>query len=384
MKPVSQHDLVRAALVVVAALVGLQLLWSARALVLTAFLGVLFGLAASQAVDWITARVRVKRTLAAAGVVFGTVGLLLLVAAWTGPSLVTQSKELRTKLPEAVNKLESWMAQSQPALLNMLAPADTTAAADTGAVAAESGGRLIGAMETHAAALSDLAFGVVQGTVALIGALMLVIFLALYIASEPETYRQGVLLLVPLHRRATVEKLLSALGTALKTWFATQLIATAVIGIVTTIILSIIGVRAALPLGVIAGIFEFIPNIGPTLSAIPAILMGLVDSPRMALTVVGVYWGIQFLENNLLIPYLMKEQLDLPPALTLVSQVVMAYVFGFLGLFVAIPLLATVVVLVRMFWVEDDLPPLPTMELSAVRRSQLLRAADDEHQRPAR
>lgn len=380
-KPVSQNDLVRAALVVVAALVGLQLLWSARALVLTAFLGVLFGLAASQAVDRLTARIRIKRPLAAAGVVFGAVALLLLVAAWTGPTLVTQSQELRTKLPEAVGKLEMWMAQSQPALLNLIAPADTAAtAADSGAAATASGGRLIGALASHSSAISDLAFGVVQGTVAVIGAMVLVIFLALYIASEPETYRQGVLMLVPLHRRETVEKLLGALGTALKTWFATQLIAMAVIGTVTTIILSIIGVRAALPLGVIAGIFEFIPNVGPTLSAIPAILMGLVDSPRMALIVVGVYWGIQFLENNLLIPYLMKEQLDLPPALTLVSQVVMAYVFGFLGLFVAIPLLATVVVLVRMFWVEDDVPPLPTLEFPVARRSQGLPAMDDVNQ----
>lgn len=360
--PVSQRDLVRAALVVVAALVGLQLLWSARALVLTAFLGILFGLAASRAVDRITARVRIKRTLAAAGVVFGTVGLLLLIAAWTGPALVTQSKELRTKLPEAVNKLESWMAERQPALLDLIAPVDTTAAADSTAATAAVGGRLIGAVAAHASSLTDLAFGVVQGTFAVVAAMVLVIFLALYIASEPTTYRRGVLLLVPQHRRPTVETLLDALGAALTTWFGTQLIAMAVIGTVTTILLSIIGVRAALPLGVIAGIFEFIPNVGPTLSAIPAILMGLVDSPRMALIVVGVYWGIQFLENNLLIPYLMKEQLDLPPALTLVTQVVMAYVFGFLGLFVAIPLLATIVVLVRMFWVEDDLPPLPTTE----------------------
>jgi predicted PurR-regulated permease PerM len=178
--------------------------------------------------------------------------------------------------------------------------------------------------------------------------------------------------MIPHERRDRFGELLTALGGALRTWFATQLIAMGVIGVVTTIILAVIGVPAALPLGVLAGLFEFIPNVGPTLSAIPAILMGLTDSPRMALVVVGVYWLIQFLENNLLIPYLMKEQLDLPPALTLVTQVVMAYVFGFLGLFVAIPLLATVFVGVRMFWVEDDLPPLPTVEWPAARRTQML------------
>ena len=92
-----------------------------------------------------------------------------------------------------------------------------------------------------------------------------------------------------------------------------------------SLLLLVLDVRAALPLGVIAGIFEFVPNIGPLLAAIPAVLMGFVDSPQKALMVVVLYWGIQFLENNLLIPYLMSEQLDLPPALTLMAQVMMAF-----------------------------------------------------------
>ncbi len=378
--PVSQSELVRAALVVVAALVGLSLLWEARFLVLTAFLGVLFGLAAGQAVDWITAKVRMKRGIAASLVVFGTVAFLILIAAWTGPTLATQSKELRNKLPEAVATLEGWLERRQPALLDLISPPDSTAIAkalDTSSTvrpAKVKKNRLTAALSAQGPALSKLAFGVLQSTLAVVGASVLIIFLAVYIAADPETYRQGMLLMIPHDRRERFGALLKALGGALRTWFATQLIAMAVIGVVTTITLAIIGVPAALPLGVLAGLFEFIPNVGPTLSAIPAILMGLTDSPRMALTVVGVYWLIQFAENNLLIPYLMKEQLDLPPALTLVTQVVMAYVFGFLGLFVAIPLLATVFVGVRMFWVEDDLPPLPTVEYPAARRSQLLAA----------
>jgi len=384
--PLSRIDLVKAALTLFGVLAGVALLWSARALVLTVFLGVLFGLAASSAVDWITGKVRMKRTVAAALVVGGTVLSLLLVAAWTGPTLVTQSRELRTKLPEAVNKLEDWMAKSQPALLDVIAPA-VKAAADSalgatdasGEVSAaikdpQTQGRIMNAITSHATDLSSFALGVLQSTVAILAATMLVIFIALYIASEPATYKRGVLLLVPLAHRDRVAELLDALGGALKTWFGTQLIAMLVIGVVTTILLAIIGVPAALPLGVIAGIFEFIPNIGPTLSAIPAILMGLVDSPRMALIVVGVYWGIQFVENNVLIPYLMREQLDLPPALTLVTQVLMAYTFGFLGLFVAIPVLATAVVFVRMFVVEDKLKPVPTQEFAAVRRSKVMAA----------
>jgi len=364
--PVSQSDLVRAALVVVATLVGLQLLWAARFLVLTAFLGVLFGLAASRAVDWIQRRVRVKRSAAAAFVVFGSVGLLVLVGLWAGPTLAEQSQELRTKLPEAVTKLEAWMEAKQPRLLDAIAPAEPRVDIEVSPDEAPTG-RLVGAIAAQSSSLREIAFGVLQSTFAVIGAAVLVIFLAVYIATDIDTYRQGTLLLFPVDRREKIGELLTALGTALRTWFGTQLIAMLVIGTVTTIILAIIGVRAALPLGVIAGIFEFIPNIGPMLSAIPAILMGFADSPRMALIVVIVYWAIQFLENNLLIPYLMKQQLNLPPALTLVTQVVMAYVFGFLGLFVAIPLLATVVVAVRVLWVEEDLPPFPTIEMPVAR-----------------
>lgn len=405
-RPVSQSDLVRAALVVVATLVGLQLLWSARFLVLTGFLGVLFGLSAAQAVDWMQTKVRIKRPFAASLVVFGTVGLLVLIALWTGPTLANQSQELRTKLPESVTKLEEWLAVNQPRLLDVLAPPDSAAdsasaeprvtvidtvgvdsagkaildSAQVAAVAEASRGRLVEAITKKSPVISGFAFGVLQSTIAVFGAIVMIVFLALYIAMDPAVYRRGVLLLIPNERRDRVGDLLTALGGALRTWFATQLIAMVVIGTVTTIVLLAIGVRGAFPLGVLAGIFEFIPNVGPTLSAIPAILMGFADSPRMALVVIGVYWGIQFLENNLLIPYLMKEQLDLPPALTLITQVVMAYVFGFLGLFVAIPLLATIVVGVRMLWVEDDLPPLPTVEWPALRASKGLPKVEEPNE----
>lgn len=380
-RSVTQSELVRAALVVVAALVGLQLLWSARLLVLTAFLGVLLGLAADQAVESIQRRVRIKRHLAAPIVVFGTVILLVLVGAWAGPTLATQSRDLRAKIPEAITKLEVWLATNQPKLFDAIAPLDSRqpvpAAAAGAPVAVDGTGapapgprRLMTALERQSPVITNFAFGVLQSTISVFVGIVLVIFLALYVASDPGVYRRGLLLLIPLEKRHHVDDLLTVVSKTLKTWFATQLIAMVVIGTVTTIALALIGVRGALPLGVLAGILEFIPNVGPTLSAIPAVLVGFSDSPRIALTVVGVYAVIQFLENNLLIPYLMKEQLDLPPALTLVAQVVMAYVFGFLGLFVAIPLLATIVVTVRTLWIVEDISPVPTMEFAAVRASE--------------
>jgi predicted PurR-regulated permease PerM len=132
-----------------------------------------------------------------------------------------------------------------------------------------------------------------------------------------------------------------------------QLIAMATIGAVTTIVLLILRVKAAFALGVLAGLLEFIPTIGPILSSLPAIAMGFLDSPEKALYVIIAYTGIQFLENHLLIPLLMKGGVDLPPALTIMSQALMALIFGFLGLMCAVPLLAAAMVCVKMLYVED-------------------------------
>jgi predicted PurR-regulated permease PerM len=145
---------------------------------------------------------------------------------------------------------------------------------------------------------------------------------------------------------------MTAMAKTLRAWLVAQRVAMVAIGLFSMLVFSLLGVRAALPLGVIAGLFEFIPNVGPTLSAVPAIAMAFVDSPQKALTVTAACWGIQFLENNLLIPYLMKEHLELPPALTLVAQVLMAIFFGLLGLFVAVPLLASVMVALKLLWIE--------------------------------
>ena len=111
-------------------------------------------------------------------------------------------------------------------------------------------------------------------------------------------------------------------------------------------------VDAAVALGVIAGVLEFVPTIGPILSAVPGIAMGFLDSPEKALWVALTYLIIQQLEGHLLIPMLMKEGMDLPPALTIVMQAVMVLLFGFLGLMVAVPLLAAIIVPVKLLYVQ--------------------------------
>jgi predicted PurR-regulated permease PerM len=117
--------------------------------------------------------------------------------------------------------------------------------------------------------------------------------------------------------------------------------------------LSLLGVKAALALGLLAGLLEFIPLLGPILSAVPAIAMGFLDSPQKALFVALLCWGVQFLEGHILAPLLMKRGVDLPPVVTLIGLSVMALVFGFLGMVVAVPVLAAVMVAIKLLYVED-------------------------------
>jgi predicted PurR-regulated permease PerM len=144
------------------------------------------------------------------------------------------------------------------------------------------------------------------------------------------------------------------MGVVLRKWLVTQLIAMVTLGVVTTIALLLLGVKAAFALGLLSGLFEFIPTVGPIISSLPAIAMGFLDSPEKALWVTVVYVGVHFMESHLMIPLLMKGGIDLPPALTIVTQALMALLFGLLGLMCAVPLLAASVVAVKMLYVDDD------------------------------
>jgi predicted PurR-regulated permease PerM len=178
------------------------------------------------------------------------------------------------------------------------------------------------------------------------------VFLAIYIGADPEMYRRGIMHLFPHKQRERAGEVLSGIAGVLRKWLVTQLIAMVTIGVVSTIVLALMGVKASIALGVLAGLLEFVPTVGPLISAIPAVAMGFIDSPEKALWVAIAYWGIQFFENHLLIPLLMKGGINLPPALTILAQALMALIFGFLGLMCAVPLLAATMVAVKMLYVE--------------------------------
>jgi predicted PurR-regulated permease PerM len=350
---ITRRDLVWAAVGVVALLVVLLLLWQTRLLVLLTLLGFLLGIAATPAVDRLE-RLRIRRVIGAPLVVGGLIAIVLVVLAQSGPTIAAQVEGLRIQIPAAMDQLDGYLAREYGPVVDAILPRDTT---DTSLQGDGATTRLRRVLTENLGSARSFLFGAVSSTVAGVGGVIYVVFLTIYFAIAPTTYRRGILFLVPPERRFKAAALYDAVIATLRTWLSTQLIAMLVIGVVTTIALLILGVKSAIPLGIIAGLLEFVPNVGPLLAAIPSVIIAFADSPEKALAVVFVYWGIQFLENNLLIPYLMQEELDLPPALTLLWQALMAIIFGFLGLFIAVPLLAAIMVAVRMVYVRGDVPP---------------------------
>lgn len=383
------RDIVRTVALVLAMYLFLQLAWFANALFLTVFLGVLFGIAVSAGVDRLE-RWRIPRGIGAALIVLSFFGLLTGFGASMAPTLREQGAELRLKLPEAVDRVEAWFNKRQGGMFGVLlggtetvaprpsasptgaggqpAPADSSAARG-GTAAQGAGGRtaapptatpdsgagapsLAGRITSQLGGATRYLFPFLRNTVTAVGGFLLIVFLSIYFAADPELYRRGALALLPPRRRAQGAEVMDRVAMVLRKWLVTQLIAMAAIGAVTTIALLILNVKAAFALGVLAGLFEFIPTVGPLLSAVPAVAMAFLDSPQKALVVAGVYVGIQFLENHILIPLLMKGGMDLPPALTVITQALLALVFGFLGLLVAVPLLATVMVTVQVLYMQ--------------------------------
>ena len=373
-----RYDALRTAAAVVGLAVALLLLWHTRTLVLTVFLGVLFALAVSSGVDRL-GRWKVPRGVAAPLIVFTFIGLVAAFGSWIGPTVREQTTELRTKLPEALGKLEQWVhSRGGGVIATIIGLGDdvappppvvagdsaATARSDTGVVVATTdsakvGGTGLARPKAGPASLRDRLIAQIGGagryflhllgsTLAVLGGIVLVIFLAIYFAIDPSVYRRGLVHLVPESARGRTEEILAAIAMTLRKWLVTQLIAMVVIGAVTTVVLMVLKVRAAVPLGILAGLLEFVPTLGPILSSLPAIAMGFVDSPEKALAVAIAYVGIQFIENHLLIPILMREGLDLPPALTIVMQALMAIVFGVLGLLVAVPMLAAIMIATRI------------------------------------
>jgi predicted PurR-regulated permease PerM len=361
----SSRDMLRVGAILAGIYVALQLLWLARSILLVTFLAVLFGLCLSALVDYL-ARWRIPRGAGAALIVLLVLGCFAGIGALVAPRIGAQMGELQRQLPGAIRDAGDWVESRYRGVIEIIEQpsadsANVTPTQDS-TRQTEAAPSIRQGVADQIAGLGGKFFAVFSSTLAGIAGLILLVFVAIYVAVDPGLYHAGIMHLFPHRMRRRAGEVLSEVATMLRRWLLAQLVAMAVIGSVSTVALLLLGVHAPIALGIIAGLLEFVPYVGPILSAIPAIAMGFLSGPQVALGVALAYLCIQQAENHLLIPLLMKRGLDLPPVVTIVSQAVMGLVFGVLGLLVAVPLVGAVMVLVRMLYVEDvvgDEVPLP-------------------------
>lgn len=406
---ISTGDVIRILALTTAAFVVLRIVWVAHPVFFVLFLGVLFGLPLSSAADRLEKR-GIRRGISVALILAVFCGLLTAGGIFMAPILRSQSTELKERLPEALDKFDAWLGVHANGLAALVltpgeatdsvraamndsdevdsvghaasAPApvpvpESTASTTKVNLTVDSAARARVVVKgsalrreiTHQLTSAQRSFlGVLRSTFAIIAGVLLVLFVAAYIGADPELYRGLLLEMVPEEKRPHAALTMLRVGDTLRAWLTMQLIAMVVIGGVTTVFLFAIHVKAALPLGILAGMLKFIPIVGSIVAAIPAMAMGFIDSPHKALVILIGYIVIQLVENHLLVPVLMKAGVDIPPALTLGIQALMSVLFGFLGLLLAVPALAAIMTVFRtinaseMRALSRDVLPEPEMQ----------------------
>ena len=184
---------------------------------------------------------------------------------------------------------------------------------------------------------------------------LLVIVGGIFFAAEPRFYRIGIIKLVPEEARPNVAQALEDSWRALRLWLLGRLASMLIVGILTGLGLWLLGVPAALTLGITAGLLDFVPFIGPIVAAVPAVLLALASDPASAIWVAGLYLLIQQIEGNIVTPLVQRRAVELPPALLLFSLVAAGLVFGIVGILFAEPLTVVAYVLVKRLYVREAL-----------------------------
>jgi predicted PurR-regulated permease PerM len=185
--------------------------------------------------------------------------------------------------------------------------------------------------------------------------LVLVIFGGIYLAIDPSLYRRGLVILFPRSWHERVTHALDETGKGLRLWLQAQLLTMLAVGVLVGLGAWAIGLPSPLALGLIAGLTEFVPIIGPFIGAIPAVLVAFGMDTSMLIITVILYVVVQQVEANLITPLLQRRIVSTPPVLILFSFVALGALFGALGIIVAAPLTIALYILVREVYIGDVL-----------------------------
>lgn len=308
---------------------------------LLVFACILFAILLYKLSDVVHRRFGLTRKVALTVVVL-LLGAVIGLGGWAmAPQISEQSSQLAEEIPAAVERLQGEVAQ-HPLLKRIVSelppPEDIV--------------KQLGAMVPNA----GLFFSGVLGA---LGNVVIIIFVGIYFAATPGVYTGGFIRLIPQAKRGRAREVMNEMGDSLASWLVGKAVSMLIVGTTTAIGLSLLGVPLALILGIIAGLLDFIPYIGPIMAGVPAVLLALSISPEMALYALLLFAAINMLEGYVLQPMIEAKAIELPPALVIVMQLVFGTLFGFAGVALATPLAAVLAVAVRMLYIEDVLGDRP-------------------------
>jgi predicted PurR-regulated permease PerM len=195
--------------------------------------------------------------------------------------------------------------------------------------------------------LSSMLQKLFSSTFGLLGDLYAIFFLGIFLAAAPREYVNGVVSLLPAPAKDKGRKLMEKMGLNLKKWFKGTVYSVLITFALTAIGLLLIGVDLWLILAIIAGLMTFIPNFGPVIALIPAVMVGFLQGPEVALWIFILYFMVQLIESNIITPAIQKRMLDTPAALLLFFQMIMGALSGGWGVVLATPILVVLMTVVK-------------------------------------
>ena len=321
----------------IAIVISLYILWQIREVILLIFAAVVLA----------TTLNRLARRFQRSGMKRGfavflsvTIFLALIVGFFwlIVPPFADQFQELTKQVPRGLERFNTWLDELRTRVPSQLTPYIPD----------------INSLSQQAQPIINRAvgssFAFVSGSLEVVLKVLLVLVLTGMFLANPESYRKVFVRLFPSFYRQRVDGILDQCEVSLEGWITGAFIAMGAVGLMSLIGLSILRVRSALALAVLAGFLNLVPNLGPTLSVIPAMAIALLDAPWKILAVLILYFIIQQTEGNFITPIVMAHQVSLLPAITLISQLFFVTFFGFLGLFLALPL-----TVVAKIWMQEVL-----------------------------
>lgn len=318
-----------------ALIISLYILWRLQQVLLLVFAAVVMATVLNRVVRFLQ-RLRLKRGFAIATTIFflllSVFGLFAIIL----PRFANQIQDLSSLLPEAIDHLRAaydWLQSRIPG----------EALGDNQGVE-----RLLEEAQSLASRVIGNFFDFLSTSVNALLSLLLFLAATVMLLVSPGSYRRIFIAAFPAFYRHRVHEILDQCEGSLVGWIRGTLFAMLIIGTLSYIGLLILGVPLPLVNAILAGMLEFIPNLGPTLSVAPPVLLALLVSPWKAVGVLVLYFLIQQFESLVLTPILMKREVSLMPLFTLLSVVIFAAFFGLLGLFLAVPLL-----IVLQIWLQE-------------------------------